>query len=191
MQKRRQIAGFIVCCVVAFAAAAVGSIASIRAAEFYGTLVRPGWAPPASIFGPIWTILYSCMAIASWLVWRESRPGRWSALTAYVAQLILNALWPWLFFAWRQGRWAFIEIFVLWFVLAATIWLFWRIRRVAAMLLIPYLLWVSFASLLAFEVWRTNPGVLSENVHCVVPGLTETALAMTRRQPSCQTVERY
>ena len=149
------------CFAVAFSAAAIGSIASIRAAEFYEQLSRPSWAPPGSVFGPVWTSLYCCMALASWLVWREGRTRSFTALTVYVLQLILNALWSWLFFAWRNGRWAFIEVLVLWAAILLTIVLFWRIRKVAALLLVPYILWVTFASFLTFAVWRLNPQLLS------------------------------
>lgn len=154
-------AAFVICFAVAFAAAAAGAIASVRAAEFYQELSRPAWAPPAGVFGPVWTALYCSMAVASWFVWRQSSHRRFAALAVYVLQLALNALWSWLFFAWRQGGWAFAEVLVLWSCVLATIVLFWRVRRVAAILLVPYFLWVSFASLLTFAVWRLNPRLLS------------------------------
>ena len=149
------------CFAVAFAAATIGSVASIRAGEFYQELSRPAWAPPSGVFGPVWTFLYCCMAVASWLVWREERRARFAALGVYLIQLALNALWSWLFFAWREGRWAFVEVLVLWAFIALTIVLFWRIRKAAALLLVPYFLWVSFASCLSFAVWRLNPNLLS------------------------------
>jgi tryptophan-rich sensory protein len=155
--KTKSVLGFAACLAIAFAAAAIGAIASIRAAEFYRELVRPTWAPPASVFGPVWTVLYSSMAVASWLVWRSPAPGRTIALTAYVLQLALNALWSWLFFAWHDGRWAFVEVIALWGFILLTIVLFWRVSRAAAILLLPYFLWVSFASCLTFAVWRLNP----------------------------------
>lgn len=161
MSKLKSVAGLMVCFAVAFAAAAVGSVASIRAAEFYQELSRPSWAPPANVFGPVWTFLYCCMALASWLVWRESSAHRSRALAVYLAQLGLNALWSWLFFAWREGRWAFAEVIVLWAAILLTIILFWRVRRVAALLLVPYFLWVSLAACLTFAVWKLNPGLLS------------------------------
>ena len=101
------------------------------------------------------------MAVASWLVWREERRARAAALTVYLIQLALNALWSWLFFAWREGRWAFVEVLMLWALIALTIVLFWRIRKAAALLLAPYFLWVSFASFLTYAVWRLNPHLLS------------------------------
>lgn len=157
MTVRRSILGLVVCFAVAFAAAAIGSVASIHAAGFYQELSRPSWAPPAGVFGPVWTVLYGCMAVASWLVWRETRPGRWTALAVYGVQLAVNALWSWLFFAWHQGRWAFVEVVVLWALILITLVVFWRIRKLAALLLVPYLAWVSFAACLTFAVWRMNP----------------------------------
>jgi tryptophan-rich sensory protein len=159
--KAKSTAGLVVCFAVAFAAAAVGAIASIRAADFYQELARPSWAPPAGVFGPVWSVLYCSMALASWLVWRESGPRTSAALAAYGVQLGLNALWSWLFFVFREGRWAFVEVLVLWAGIVVTIALFWRIRRAAALMLVPYLLWVSFACCLTFAVWRLNPQLLS------------------------------
>jgi len=153
--------GLAVCLFVALAAGAVGGIGSAQAGEFYQSLDLPSWAPPAGVFGPVWTVLYLCMALSSWLVWRTQSPQRSSALGFYIVQLVINSLWSWLFFAWRQGLWAFIEILALWVLIVATMTLFWRVRRLAAAVLIPYLLWVSFAAFLAYSAWRRNPALLS------------------------------
>jgi len=144
-----------------FAASSVGAIASIQAKSFYGQLVQPDWAPPPSVFGPVWTVLYALMGIAAWLVWRSGgfRTNR-QALTLFLVQLALNALWSWLFFAWHRGGLAFTDIVVLWLFIAATIVFFWRVRPLAGVLLIPYLLWVSFAAVLNYSVWQLNPQVL-------------------------------
>jgi translocator protein len=152
---------------LAGAAGAVGSIASISSREFYATIERPGWAPPGSVFGPVWTTLYILMGVAAWLVWRE-RPPRDSAagrsrrygLALFGAQLVLNALWTWLFFAWRQGGLAFVEIVVLWAAIAATALHFGRVRRLAGWLMLPYLAWVTFAAALTWAIWQANPGRL-------------------------------
>jgi tryptophan-rich sensory protein len=102
------------------------------------------------------------MGIAAWLVWRRHGVrGAGSALKLYVAQLIANALWTWLFFAWHQGGLALAEIACLWLLIATTILAFWRLHRVAALLLVPYLGWVTFAAALNFTLWRLNPSVLS------------------------------
>lgn len=144
-----------------FAAAGMGGLASVNAAGFYGDLVRPPWAPPAWLFGPVWSVLFLLMGVAAWLVWRDHGfRGAGAALKLYLAQLLANALWSWLFFAWRQGAFAFAEVTVLWLLIAATIFSFWRLHRFAALLLVPYLAWVSFAAALNFVLWRLNPVVL-------------------------------
>lgn len=145
----------------AFAAAGIGAVASVDAGSFYGQLSRPAWAPPASVFGPVWSLLYLLMAIAAWLVWRERGAAqRIPALTLFVTQLGANALWSWLFFAWRNGPFAFAEVLLLLVLIVATVAAFWRIRRLAAVLLFPYLTWVSFASALTWAVWQRNPNLL-------------------------------
>lgn len=161
MSKRQQFVGLIVWLVVCFAAAAIGSIASIQSASFYAQLVRPEWAPPAAWFGPVWTVLYTLMGIAAWLVWRVGgfRVAR-TALAMFLVQLALNALWSWLFFRWKLGMPALVEIVLLWLLIVATTVGFWRIRQAAGILLAPYLLWVSFAAALSYSVWRLNPGIL-------------------------------
>jgi benzodiazapine receptor len=159
--KQKQILGLIGWLVVSFAASAIGALASIQAKSFYGELVQPSWAPPASVFGPVWTLLYAMMAIAAWLVWRSGgfRNNR-IALSLFGIQLALNALWSWLFFAWHLGAWAFADILVLWIFIAATVITFWCVRPLAGALLIPYLLWVSFAAVLNYFMWQLNPQIL-------------------------------
>jgi tryptophan-rich sensory protein len=143
------------------ATASMGGLASINAAGFYGQLVQPSWAPPAWLFGPVWSVLFVLMGIAAWLVWREHGiRGARSALILYVVQLGANALWSWLFFAWQLGAVAFAEIVLLWLLIAATISRFWPLHRTAAILLLPYLAWVTFAAGLNFALWRLNPAVL-------------------------------
>lgn len=150
--------GWIVLC---FAAAAAGGRASIESGVFYQQLLRPAWAPPAWLFGPVWTLLYAMMAVAAWLVWRNRGfSGARIALLLFIVQLVINALWTWIFFVWKQGAWAFVEIVVLWLLIAATLYVFLRVRPLAGMLLLPYLAWVTFAAFLTFSVWRMNPGLL-------------------------------
>ena len=158
---RRQLLGLLAWVAVTFVAAAIGSAASIQAAPFYGELVRPDWAPPARLFGPVWTALYALMAVAAWLVWREGgvRRNR-TALTLFTVQLALNALWSWLFFGWRMGGAAFADILVLWMVIVATVVAFWRVRPLAGALLLPYLAWVGFAAVLNWSIWQRNPTLL-------------------------------
>lgn len=146
---------------VSFAASAIGAAGSIQAGSFYERLQQPAWAPPASVFGPVWTVLYALMAIAAWLVWRSGgfRANR-VALGLFLGQLAVNALWSWLLFAWRLGAAAFADIVLLWVLIVATLIAFWRVRRLAGVLLLPYLLWVSFAAVLNFAVWQLNPEIL-------------------------------
>ena len=156
-----QTVGLIGWLALAFAAAAIGAVASMDAGTFYAQLVRPVWAPPGSAFGPVWSVLYLLMGIAAWLVWRERGARHLRvALTLFVVQLCVNALWSWLFFAWRNGALAFAGVLVLLVLIAATITLFWPIRRLAGVLLLPYLAWVCLASALTWAVWQSNPEVL-------------------------------
>ncbi len=156
-----QAAGLIGWLVVCFAASAVGALASVQAGTFYAEIVRPGWAPPGWVFGPVWTALYAMMAVAAWLVWRDGgfRAAR-VELALFLAQLALNAAWSWLFFHWQLGGAAFVDIVLLWACLAATVAAFWRIRPLAGALLVPYLLWVTFAAALNLAIWRLNPDLL-------------------------------
>jgi tryptophan-rich sensory protein len=144
-----------------FAAGGVGAMASARAASFYGQLAQPVWAPPAWLFGPVWSVLYVLMAVAAWRVWRQHGfSGAATALRLYAVQLVANALWTWLFFVLHLGALSLAEIVVLWLLIAATIAAFWPLQRLAALLLLPYLVWVSFASALTLSLWRLNPAVL-------------------------------
>jgi translocator protein len=146
---------------VSFAAAAIGAVASIEAKSFYAHLVRPSWAPPGWLFGPVWSVLYAFMGIAAWLVWRSSgfKAGR-TALALFILQLVANALWSWLFFSWHQGAVAFAEVLLLWALIMATTVSFWRLNARAGVLMLPYLAWVTFATALTLSVWRLNPGLL-------------------------------
>jgi tryptophan-rich sensory protein len=101
------------------------------------------------------------MGVAAWLVWRRHGfRGAPAALWLFIVQLFANALWTWLFFGLHRGAFALAEIAVLWLLIAATISAFWPLQRLAALLLIPYLAWVSFASALTFSLWQLNPSVL-------------------------------
>ncbi|HAR95879.1 MAG TPA: sensory protein [Deltaproteobacteria bacterium] len=159
--KAVQIAGLVGWLAVSFTASAIGAVASLQAGSFYIHLVRPDWAPPPSIFGPVWTALYALMGVAAWLVWRADgfRPAK-GALTLFFIQLALNASWSWLFFRCHHGALAFLDILLLWLLIVATLVAFWRIRPVAGVLIIPYLLWVSFASVLNYSLWQLNPQLL-------------------------------
>ena len=149
LSTNRQVIGLAGWLLLWFAAAGVGAMASVRANTFYQQLVRPEWAPPAWIFGPVWSVLYLLMAIAAWVVWRQ-RGFRESgvALWLFIAQLTANSLWSWLLFSWHTGPWAFYEILILWILLLCTVVSFWRLHSLAGALLLPYLAWVAFATAL-------------------------------------------
>lgn len=158
---QKQIYGFIAWTLVSFTASAVGAVASIHAKNFYAQLVQPTWAPPAGVFGPVWTTLFAMMSIAAWLVWRSGgvRKNR-VAIMIFLTQLSFNALWSWIFFAWHLGALALIEVIALWILILATIVSFWRVSPLAGILLVPYLLWVSFATALTYSLWQLNPHIL-------------------------------
>ncbi|MCA9735217.1 tryptophan-rich sensory protein [candidate division KSB1 bacterium] len=159
--KQKQILGLVAWLVISFTTSAIGALATVQAKSFYSQLMQPDWAPPPWIFGPVWTLLYTLMAIAAWLVWRSDgfRTNR-QALTLFLLQLAFNALWSWLFFTWNLGLFAQVDITVLWILILATLVAFYRVNRLAGVLFIPYLLWVSFASVLNFTIWQLNPQIL-------------------------------
>lgn len=157
----RQAFGLLGWLLLVFLTAALAGFASVGAGEFYRELVRPAWAPPGWLFGPVWSVLYALMGIAAWLVWRaRGFAGARKALSLFVAQLAANALWSFLFFAWRLGALAFADILLLWALILATLIAFWRISIAAGALLLPYLAWVSFAVALNFATWQLNPDLL-------------------------------
>lgn len=146
------LAGFVA---VTFGVAAVGGIVtsdSVR--SWYPSLVKPTWNPPAWIFGPVWTTLYLMMAVAAWLVWRQA--GWCGALVWFAGQLTLNATWSPLFFGWHRVDLALVNIVALWVAIVGTLVAFWKVSPLAGGLLVPYLLWVSFATALNFTLWRLN-----------------------------------
>jgi len=140
---------------------AVGALGGLFTAEsvsdWYPTLRKPAWTPPGWIFGPVWTLLYVMMGVAAarvW-VWRRRRPVG-VALSLFGVQLGLNLLWSALFFGLREPGWALVEIGALLVAIGATGIAFWRVERAAAMLLVPYLGWVGFASALNLMLWKMN-----------------------------------
>ncbi|MFC3607550.1 TspO/MBR family protein [Stutzerimonas tarimensis] len=159
--KFRQALGLAAWLALTFLAAGVGAIASADAGALYAQLQRPAWTPPAAAFGPVWSLLYLLMGVAAWLVWREQAvAGRRLALGLFIVQLAVNALWTWLFFAWRLGALAFADALLLAALIVATTLAFWRVRRLAGVLLLPYLAWVGFACVLTWTLWRGNPAML-------------------------------
>ncbi|MDN7124127.1 TspO/MBR family protein [Pseudidiomarina terrestris] len=162
MSLMKQIGGLLGWLALSFIVAAIGGWGSANAPVFYRELTLPDWAPAAWLFGPVWTALYTMMAIAAWLVWREYGFTGLAkrALQVNLVQLALNMLWSWLFFAWYLGAVSFVEIILLWCAILATIVLYWRLNKAAAILMLPYLAWVSFAMALNYSIWQLNPYVL-------------------------------
>jgi len=144
--------GFLGAC---FLAASVG--AAFRPGDWYERLVKPSWRPPNRLFPPVWTVLYLTVAVSGWLVWETAGfAGALAPLAIYLVQLILNAAWSPIFFGLRRPDLAFIEIILLWSSIVATIAVFHPINALASWLLLPYLVWVTFAAALNFTIWRLN-----------------------------------
>ena len=146
--NRRPAVALLLCVVLVFAIASLGAIAP--PGEWYAGLRKPWFNPPSWVFGPAWTVLYLMIAAATWLLWRAP------ASAARTRALRLNAAWTPLFFALQLPGVAFIDILLLWAFIAATIWAAWPVRRLAAVLLVPYLAWVTFAATLNGSIWWLN-----------------------------------
>lgn len=149
------LAGFLT---VTYAAAAIGSWATLdNVRTWYTTIAKPTWTPPNWLFGPVWSLLYTLMALAAWRAWRreEGSESR-RTLGLYGAQLTLNTIWSVLFFTLHLPGAALIEIVALWTLLAVAQRRFWRKDRVAGVLWAPYLVWVSFATALNAAIWWLN-----------------------------------
>ena len=144
--------GWLVAC---FGAASLGAV--FMPGEWYATLTKPSWNPPGWIFGPVWTALYTMMAVSAWLVWKrggfavQRRP-----LMLFLVQLALNAAWTPLLFGLHWAGVACAEIVLLWLMIGVTMAAFWSVNRMAGLLLLPYLAWVSFAAVLNFVLWIMN-----------------------------------
>jgi tryptophan-rich sensory protein len=140
---------------LAFGALLAGGAAAARApAGWYASLDKPFWTPPDWLFGPIWTLLYPAMALAGWRATRDGRSRAASLL--FVLQLVLNAAWPWLFFALGRLDLAFYDAVLLFAAASGAFLAFWGVHRGAALLLLPYWGWVGFAAVLAHALFRLN-----------------------------------
>jgi translocator protein len=146
------LAGWLMLC---FSAASLGAF--FMPGEWYATLKKPAWNPPGWLFGPVWSALYTMMAVAAWLVWKRGGfAAQCRPLALFLVQLALNAAWTPLFFGLHWPGLAFAEIVLLWMAIAATLAAFRSVSRAAVWLLAPYLAWVSFAAFLNFTLWRLN-----------------------------------
>jgi translocator protein len=148
--------------VLALAVGASGALFSpgvaASAARWYAMLAKPEWLPPQNWFAPVWAVLYVLMGIAAWLIWRERyHRGRGAAIAAYAVQLLLNALWPPLFFGLKNIDAGLFDIVALWLAIGWTLREFARVRIAAAVIMVPYFLWVSFATAINLGIWKLNP----------------------------------
>lgn len=126
--------------------------------SWYQTIQKPSWNPPNWVFGPVWTTLYIMMGIAFFLVWKEdtSEELKKIAIALFAVQLILNFFWSFIFFNLQQPGWALVEIIAMWFFILLTIFAFAQVNKTAAWLLVPYISWVSFATILNYSIWQLN-----------------------------------
>lgn len=152
------IQSLIVFIMMCFSAAFLGSI-STRASlkTWYPAIIKPSWNPPDYLFAPVWTALYLMMAVAGWMVWEHSTTKGFSIpIVLFFVQLVLNTAWSFIFFGLRRPGWAFIEVIILWIFILLTTVSFWGVTWIAGMLFLPYLIWVTFATVLNFTVWQLN-----------------------------------
>jgi benzodiazapine receptor len=128
------------------------------AGSWYQTIQKPSWNPPGWVFGPVWTTLYVMMGIALFLIWKSSanKEAKQTAILFFSIQLVLNFFWSFIFFNQQQPGWALVEIIVLWSAILVTIFSFSKINNTAAWLLVPYISWVSFATILNYTIWKLN-----------------------------------
>jgi benzodiazapine receptor len=143
---------------VCYFVAVLGGWATFQSVQtWYLTINKPSFNPPSWLFGPVWSVLYTLMAIAFWLVWKtKDMPSKTFAMQLFLIQLALNLLWSFLFFYFKTPFWAFLEIILMWTTILFTIIYFYKINPWSAYILIPYLLWVGFATILNGSIWILN-----------------------------------
>jgi len=157
VSRRRDVLGLGAFVLMCFGVSVLGGRATAPAlASWYPSLAKPYWTPPSWVFGPVWTLLYPLVAVAGWLAWREGRARVGTLL--FLLQLSLNAAWPWIIFGDRRIGLALLCVIAMWLAILATIRAFWRVSRGAAVLLVPYLAWVGFATALNAAIWLLNRG---------------------------------
>jgi len=159
MNKPSLTVKLIICIVGCVALGSIGGIATASSIDtWYANVNKPSFNPPNWLFAPVWTTLFTLMGIALALVWHEGLENDLvkKGLTFFGIQFALNMLWSWLFFGFQQPLWAFVEIIVLWVFIFLTIQTFFKIKKISGWLMVPYILWVSFASILNFYIWQLN-----------------------------------
>ena len=180
----------------------VGAIfTAFSVTTWFPTLVKSPLNPPSWVFSPVWTTLYILMGLAAYLVWSKKKSDgfptsalsllgndRRIALIIFFGQLVLNTLWSVVFFGLRKPGWALVEIFVLWLAIIVTIISFNKISKLAALLLIPYLLWVSFAMILNYSIWQLNPNIAQGNQKpCTLEAkICPDGTSVGRTGPNCE-----
>lgn len=158
-KKPKQLAVLIlfigICYLVAWAGAQVSP--GIASAEWYESIQKPDWNPPAWVFGPVWTILYTLMGIAAWLIWRDfGFKNAKLAMSLFFLQLLLNGLWSHIFFGLQEIGWALAEMIFLLAAIIATTIAFFQKKPIAGWIMVPYILWVTFATFLTYTIWSLN-----------------------------------
>ncbi len=159
----------IIAIVVSELAGIIGSVFTTPSiAGWYAGLAKPALNPPAWVFGPVWAALFALMGIAAFLVWKKGlgRKEVKIALGIFIGQLVLNMLWSIIFFGLHSPAGAFIDLIILWFAILAMIMVFARISKPAAWLLVPYIIWISFAGYLNFNIWQLNKNADSGWIPC-------------------------
>lgn len=150
--------GLAVSIAICFSAAGLGSLfTDPEIGGWYARISKPSWTPPNRVFGPVWSTLYLMMAVAAWLVWKDKGfAGAALPLTLFAVQLVFNTLWSILFFGMHNIGLALLDIILLWVAILLTLLAFWRVQTWAGALMLPYLLWVTYASALNYSIWKMN-----------------------------------
>jgi tryptophan-rich sensory protein len=156
--KRKSLLTLLICLLFPLVIGSISSLANVgNLNEWYVQLNKPSFNPPGYLFGPVWTVLYLLMGLSFYLIWKS--PGgkiRTRALTVFGFQMLLNFAWSFIFFYFRQTGWGLVEIIILWLNIILMILVCYKINKTAALIQIPYLLWVSFASVLNATIWMLN-----------------------------------
>ncbi|MEZ6042619.1 MAG: TspO/MBR family protein [Planctomycetaceae bacterium] len=160
MKQRTRWIGLVLFVLVCVGAGGLGAAATTPQIDgWYRTVVKPEWNPPDWVFGPVWTTLFVLMGISAWIVWKPAGfRAAVTPLSLFAVQLALNVGWSWIFFGMHQIGWAVVEIVVLWLAILATTVAFFARSKSAGWLMVPYLSWVTFASILNFSIWQLNSG---------------------------------
>ena len=154
----KKIGQLLLCLILPLAVGGISGFFTVEAIPgWYRTIEKPEWNPPSWVFGPVWTTLYILMGIAMFLIWTRPRTElRQRALYLNAIQLILNFFWSFIFFNVHAMGWALVEILMLWILIVATLFAYDKVYKPAAWLLLPYIIWVSFATLLNGAIWWLN-----------------------------------